>query len=414
MKNAIVLGTTLTVMTAASAASAQTVYDWPAPEAPVAVHDGGALYFIGKDKSVWRVYKWKAASGTNKAAAFFTDMNGDSKVDVVGAGKPSFGLDTATNPVWFENKGCDQLLVADFAADDKKDFVCINGAKVEARTYDNQLIWSISMGKKYDWCVAGDINGDLKADVECKIRGSKKFSRVDGTTGDMLAAEADAPEVTDPKDPGIEPVGKGVLEGKESFDIDGDGTSEETLIADGNAVGIRSRSKKVGLGRIELKSAPVAAIVKDLDGDKKLDVVVVSKNEIAVWSAGDKAATTYPLSAAKYSRQPVADLQSVYANGFGDADPEAKKTVEDLNEKLAACYSSQVKKNQFAGVGRALVEVKVGKDGKVSKVDKHHSSLADGKVVDCAMKVLKSGKYPKPAGDAASVNVTMEYTFRDK
>src|SRR5690606_807788 len=113
----------MTLLVATSSATAQQIYDWPDQQAPVAIHDGGALYFIGKDKTVWRVYKWKAPSG-DKPSAYFTDMDGDKKLDAVGAGTPSFGIDTQTNPVWYQ-KGCDELLVGDFAADDKKDFVCV-------------------------------------------------------------------------------------------------------------------------------------------------------------------------------------------------------------------------------------------------------------------------------------------------
>lgn len=411
MRTLTILSTSITLLLSTGAAAAQQIYDWPDEQARVAIHDGGALYFIGKDKSVWRVYKWKAPSG-DKPSAYFTDMDGDKKLDAVGAGTPSFGIDTRTNPVWFQ-KGCDELLVGDFAADDKNDFVCVKGTKIEAFTHDNQLIWSISMGKRYDRCVAGDINGDLKWDVECKIRGSKKYSRVDGQTGEMLAADADAAEITDPRPVGIDPVDPAVLTGKESFDLDGDGTAEETLAVDGNAVAIKSRSKKAAIGRIELGAKPVSAIVKDLDGDKKLDVVVASSKDVGIWTSGAKA-KTYPLNASRYERVPVADLQSVYANGFGEQDAAAKKTVEDLQSKLAGCYSAQVKRNQFAGVGRALLEVQVGKGGKVTNVAKHHSSLADKKVIDCAVKTLRGGKFPAPQGDAASVNITMEYTFRDQ
>lgn len=406
------LGCFVAVAIGAPSASAQVIYDWPSEAAPAVVHDGGSLFFLGKDKSVWRVYKWNASSGTNQDAAFFTDINGDSKPDIVGSGKPSFALDHDSNPIWFDT-GCDQLLVGDFALDAKKDFVCLKGRTLEARTWDWQKIWSISIGKSWEWCVAGDINGDLKDDVECKVRGSKRFSRVDGVSGEMLAADADTAEITDPKSPNIAAADTSILDGKQSFDLDMDGTSEETLVIDGNAVVIRSRSKKAALGRLEVGAVPTAALVKDLDGDKKPEVIVVSSKMIAIWSHGDKEAKTFPLSASRYKRKPVADLESVYANGFDD-DAAAKKVVEDLNDKLASCYATQVAKNQFAGVGRTLLEVQVDAGGKVKNVQKHHAELADDKVVTCAQKVLRAGKYPKAAGDAASVNVTLTYTFRDE
>lgn len=405
-------GCFIVLAAAAQTATAQTVYDWPSKETPVVVHDGGSIFFIGKDKTVWRVYKWNASKGKNTDAAFFTDINGDRNPDIVGAGKPSFALDHDSNPIWFA-KGCDQLLTGDFALDEKKDFVCLTGRTLEARTWDWQKIWSISLGKSWEWCVAGDINGDLKKDVECKVRGAKKFSRVDGSTGEMLAADADAAEVTDPKSVNVEAVDAANINGKTQFDIDMDGTAEESLVIDGNALAIKSRSKKVALGRLDLGSVPVAAVVKDLDGDKKPEVIAVSSKTIAIWSAGDKEAKKFPLSTAKYKRKPVADLQSVYANGFAD-DAAATKAVQDLQSKLDNCYAAQVRKNQFAGVGRTLLEVQVNKSGKVSKVQKHHAELADKSVVACAQKVLKAGKYPKAAGDSAAVNVTLMYTFRDE
>ena len=97
---------------AANTASAQTLYDWPSDKAPVAVHDGGSVFFIGKDKTVWRVYKWTAPKAKGAAQAYFTDINGDGKADVVGAGKPSFALDHDSNPIWFYSAGCDELMVA--------------------------------------------------------------------------------------------------------------------------------------------------------------------------------------------------------------------------------------------------------------------------------------------------------------
>lgn len=395
-------------------ATAQTVYDWPDSEVGVIVQEGSSVFLVGKDKTVWRVYSWKGASGKEAQTAFFTDMNGDSSPDIVGAGKPSFGLKSNGDPVWFSSGGCDQVLVDDFyGGDKKKDLVCVKGKKVSAHTDDWQEIWSISVGRSYDGCRSADINGDLRADVECKWKGSKRWTRIDGSTGDALAAEADSAEIAEPNKVGVEPVGKAPLDGSAQFDFDGDGTAEESLLVDGNAVAVRSRSKKVGLGRIELGAAPLAAVVKDLDGDKKLDIVLVTKKEIIVSSPDGKDAKKFPLNAKKYKRAPVAELTSVYANGFAD-DAAAQKAVHDMQDKLASCYSTQVKKNQFAGVGQALLEVKVDAKGKVTKVEQHHSSMADKSVVKCAQGALKKGKFPAASGDSASVNVTLKYTFRDK
>ena len=64
--------------------------------------------------------------------------------------------------------------------------------------------------------------------------------------------------------------------------------------------------------------------------------------------------------------------------------------------------------------GQMLIEVSVDAKGKVTNVQQHHSSLADKGVGTCAKGVLKKLKFPELAADAASVNVTMYFTFEDQ
>lgn len=395
---------------ASSNASAQEIYDWADTEVPAVVSSQGNLVFIGKEKAPTRVYSWKAAKGKHKKNAYLVDMDGDGKADVVGAGKPMFVLSSASDPVAFHKKGCFQVLVADFTADNKNDIACINGGSIAVFTHDLQMAWTSKINKKFSFCRAGDVNGDLKADLECKA--GKLWSRFDGSTGELLAASTDTEEVTSPLNPGIGSADASVLDGKMMFDFNADGTAEESLLKDGNAVAIRSRSLKKGLGRIELKSAPISALVKDLDGDKKLDIIIVTKNQIVIASTDGKS-KSYSLNAKKYKRSPIAKLDSVYANGFESQNENAQKVVSAVNAKLSKCYASQVRKNQFAGVGKMLVEATVNKKGKVTHVTEHHSSLADKKVGKCVRAIAKKLKFPEAATDAASINISMTFTFRD-
>ncbi len=398
----------------ASSASAQEIYDWPSKEAPVMVHDSGAVYFIGKDKTVWRTYKWKEAKGKNKLGLITTDIDGSGQPNVVGAGRPLFVVDHNTTPQWQEKKGCDQVLVANIIDAKGKEVACVKGSKVSVYSFDGQFVWSASVGRGIDFCNAGDINGDLMADIECKHRGAKTYSRFDGSNGEVLAQSTDANELESTEMNLFDAHnGADILAGKETFDLNGDGTPEESLLADGNAVAVRSRSKKAAMGRIETKSAPVSAIVKDIDGDKKLDIVVITKKDIFISDGAGKKVASFPLKASKYKRQPVARLDSVYTNGFED-DAKAKDAVTALNDKLAKCYSGQVRKNQFAGEGKVLLSAEVNAKGKAKSVTLTHTELPDKKVVKCAENTLKKAKYPKPAGESASVNVHLFYTFRDE
>lgn len=364
MKRMITLASVCLMMVGASSVSAQTVYDLPSKAAPVMVHDGSGVVFLGKDASVYRVFSWNAS----KKADFdllMTDIDGDGKPNVVGAGKPTFVLNHDADPMWYLDKGCDQVIVQDFAADNKQDLMCLNGNDLTIYTHDGQLIWKARMNTRLGACKAADINGDLKADIECQI-GKNKFTRFDGAQGQVLAESTDTSEIEETVYAKTTPV---------------ESTEEGTLLK------------------------------KDLDGDGTEETISVSKKEIVV-SGKEGEPKKFSTNTRKYKRVPVADLKSVMANGFEDNEA-AQKVVTDLNDKLANCYASQVRKNQFAGQGDVLLEVKVGAKSKVEDVSLLHSGLADQGVAKCAIGVLKKGKYP--ASEAGGkLNIRMFYTFADK
>lgn len=349
-----------------SVASAQTVYDMPSKEAPVMVHDGSGIVFLGKDAAVYRAFSWKAAKGAETFDLLVTDMNKQGGPEIIGAGKPTFVLNQNADPVWFLDKGCDQVLVTDIAADPTLDLLCLAGNEMSVYTHDGQLIWRAKVTQRLDSCKAADINGDLKAEIECKIKGSKKLTRFDGATGQVLAAGTDASEVEETVYNRFAAV---------------EGTEEGVLLK------------------------------KDLTGDGTEETVTVSKKEITVSTA--EGAKKFNVDAKKYKRTPVAEIKNVMANGFESAEV-GQNAVRDLNDKLAACYSSQVRKNQFAGQGEVLMEVKVDGKGKVSNANLLHSGLADASVSKCAVDVLKKGKYPAATGESANINVRLFFTFVDK
>ncbi|MEZ4461842.1 MAG: AgmX/PglI C-terminal domain-containing protein [bacterium] len=289
-----------------------------------------------------------------------TDIDGDGNPDVIGAGKPTFVVNHNADPV-FTLKSCDQVIVTDVAADSKRDLLCLNGNELGVYAYDGQLIWKAKTNARFDWCKAGDINGDLKADIECKIKGSKKFTRYDGSNGEQLAAGTENAEV------------------------------EET---------------RMDLFAPLEPSQDGYTLERDLDGDGKPEKVLVGK-EIMI------EGKSFSTNAKKYKRLPLARLESVYANGF-ESDADAQKVVEGLNDKLSNCYTSQVRKNAFAGQGQVLIDLKIDKKGKASAADITFSGIPDKSVSKCAQGVLKSGKYPVPTGEQGTLNVRMFYTFRDQ
>lgn len=399
--------TAATCLSAASAASAEVkLYDWPDATAPVVVVSDQSVIFLHKDGKPYRAYK------SGRGGYHVTDIDKNGGPDIVGMGRPTFAIGTNADPLWVMKKGCKIGLVADFVADDKLDVACSNGREFKVYTHDNQFVWSLAIGRSFKKCRAGDVNGDLKADIECKV--GSRYARIDGG-GELITAEGEDELVADDAEnyEAFAAVGEEVITDEQTFDLDGDGTPEEYLLMDGSLLVIKSRSKPKPLSMIDIKVKPEAALVKNLDGEGAPEIVVVTSKEIFVLSPDGKRQERYSLNASRYKRKPLADFQSVYANGFED-DEAASKAILAMQDDLSKCYAREVKKSGFAGSGQLLLQVQVDGEGAVKSVDRLHSEIADKSVVKCAMGKLKKATPGKASGDSATINVTMTYTFRDQ
>jgi hypothetical protein len=400
---------------AATATAETSVYDWSDSTMPVLVENDSGLFFISKEKKPQRVYMWKATNeGEGFEHVYLVDLDGDGSREVVGAGKPTFVLNANSDPMWQLEKGCDQTIVADFIADDKLDVLCQNSREMKAYTNDGQFVWELSLGRRVESCRAGDFNGDLKTDLECKYRGMKRWARVDAA-GEVLDSEVSEPRVSEG---GVDlnlasSSSKDLLAGKEYIDLDGDGHADENLTADGDALVIGSKAKDTAIARVELGGKAQAGLVKDVDGDGKKDIIAVTDDSIFIISHDGKKKEKFAAAANKYKRKPFAKLNSVYANGFTD-DDAAQKVVNGLQGKLSKCYASRVRRNKFTGTGQLILQVNVDDKGKIKGVNKVHSAINDKKVERCAQKVLKRGDFPKAKSGSGTVNVNMKYTFRDE
>lgn len=407
---ALMTASLLALLALPSLAQAQTkLYDWPQPEAPVALVGDQGIIFLHPDGKPYRAYN--VAKGTT---LHVVDMDRNGRPDIIGLGKPTFLISGDTSPMWFMDKGCKSAVVADIVADDKLDVACTDGKELKVYTHDNQFAWGIGIGRNLKNCRAGDTNGDNKAEIECQI-GSKQYARFE-SGGSLVSADIDEPMIEEDALPftPFSPAADAVFTEKTTYDLDMDGTAEEYLEMEDQLLVVKSRSKQKPLMMLEVKDPIQGALVKNLDQKEAPEIVILTSKELLVLSPEGKRQDRYPLKSSAYKRKPVADLQSVYANGFAD-NAAAQKAVTDIQEKLAACYASQLKKTQFAGSGRLLYQVKVDDKGKTTGLELMHSEIADGKVAKCAEGLLKKISYPAAASadTPAALNVTILYTFRD-
>lgn len=400
--------------TTSAAAQDNQLYDWPDKTAPVVVTTPNGALYLHKDGTPYRAYSYSPNKIKGQPSMVAVNMDNNGGPELVGIGKPSFAISADGAPLWSIDKGCKQGLIANIFADEKLELMCVQGNEIKVFTHDNQFAWGLSLGRSFGTCSVGDTNGDLKADIECKI--GSKIARVDGAKGQLISAEATESMIPDGNKnyESLSPVdGAASLEDKTTHDFNGDGTAEEFVQVIDTALGISSKSSSKPLFVVELKQKPEAVLVKDLDGDKKPEVIAMTKKELFVISSNGKEVSSYSLDIKKYKRKPLAEFDSIYPNDFQDQEA-AVADIKKRQADLSKCYTSALKKDDFAGSGRLLLKLEVDEKGKPIKAGSDFSEV-DKKVVQCVTTALKKGQYtPAAAGKTANINLTLRFTFRDQ
>lgn len=401
----VMLGASTLVASSALAQDAR-LYDWPDETAPVLVTSDKGLVFLHQDGKPYRAYNFKAGKG---GGVIITDMDGDSKPEIVGAGKPTFVLSTNTSAKFSRKEGCGQVILADFVGDKTLELMCSSGSIMRVLTYDGQRAWEINVGARFGTCKVGDVNGDLHPDIEC-ARG-KKIVRFDAE-GKLMDAAADSSQIENPKESytPTESVDLSAAEGKGKQDLTGDGKNEAIELIDGNLV-VRGEDNKL-LSTTKLDGKPQAVLVKNLDGKGASDIIVLTDKTIHVIDPLGKASATYSLNARSYKRAPTVEYAGLSAAGFAD-ESAARAAAEKAQDKLAKCYISEMKKSEFAGSGQLLANVFVDAKGKITGVQAL-TELASPTVPKCVKDTLKKIKLPAASADKATLSVTLKFDFRDR
>lgn len=395
-----------TLLASSALAQDAKLYDWPDETAPVLISSGKGLVFLHQDGKPYRAYDFKASK---KGGVIVTDLDEDGKPEIVGAGKPTFTLDTNTSAMFSRKQGCGQVIVADFIGDKKLELMCSDGGTMRVFTYDGQMAWEINVGRSFGTCKVGDVNGDLHPDIEC-TRG-KKIVRFDAE-GKLMDGAADSSQIEGESETYTATAGVDLsaIEGKAKQDLTGDGKNEAIEVLDGSLV-VRGEDDKI-LSTTKLNGKPVAALVKNLDGKGASDIIVVTDKTIHVIDPLGKASATYSLSARSYKRAPTVEYQGLSASNFSD-EKAAREAAEKVKDKLAKCYTSEMKKSEFAGSGQLLTNVFVDAKGKITGVQAF-TNLASPSVPKCVKGTLKKLKLPAATGDKATLTVTLKFDFRDR
>ena len=384
----------------------------------VAISENGVTFVSGKEGKTFRAFKTSRTQmkGATTDWIVVRDVDANGTTDIVGAGKPAFIVQSDGAPIYSLPRGCGQFHLGDFAADNAADILCRDGNTMQVLTYNGQKLWDYKVaGLKLGVCQFGDLNGDLKDDIECEVLKKGTYLRIGGD-GSELGRGFDSAQLEPAEDdnPGNAAAMANLLKGKETFDLDGDGTAEEWIKADGTAIVVSSKSNPKGIGRHEFGKA-YSALVDDIDGDNKNEIVVGGEGRVLIIDHEGKLVADIVTDPSKLKRQTDVRVTQVNANALKDSDAAvAQGALEQGLGKYTACYAGNVKKNPFTRVGRGIYSLSVDPKGGVSKVERLHSDLQDKKVDGCIQKSLKGIKFSPGTAPDASVTVTLQFGFLDR
>ena len=381
----------------------------------VAVSDTGITFIDAKAGKPFRSWKSKPVNvkGTFQDYFQLVDVDRNGTIDAVVSGKPAFIVAGDGAPVHAIARGCAQFNIGDYAADKSLDILCRNGNTLTVTTHDGQKLWEYKVqGLNLGVCRFGDINGDLKTDIECEVKGRDQFVRVGGD-GTEIGRELETAALSDPDDDNPAAGLKNYLSGNETFDLDGDGTAEESILQDGKAIVVRSKAKKAGIARHDLGTI-TAVLVDDVDEDGKMEVVLGGDGKVFIIDDKGKLAHTVTANPTRLRRKSDVRIERLDANGLADSSDKAVRAVlEKLEGKVNACYATNVKRDPYTRVGRTIWSLNVSDKGSVSKVERLHSDLADKRVEDCLSRALKGARFSKATSPGATVTVTLNMGFVD-
>ena len=384
------------------------MFEWPNQQISVAYLDGTDAIFFDTSGEPYRALGWDSTQGNQFDDHIVIDLDKDDSPEFVGAGRPSFVLRSNTDPWWSVGEGCDQVLIGDFAADKKYDVLCNDGSALQLYTHDGQTIWSLTLGRRVDKCRAGDYNGDLKADIECKWAGSDKIVRLD-SSGEFIGKELKKHEI--PKD---------------AIELKDERSALDNLLASGKSFHFSTFSVKVDGKKLTLKpdSKEAEAKTESFDspilsahifefGKKGEKLIAVTDNDVGIINEKGNLEGTYSTSANRYRRSPVAKIKNVYANGFKNTS-KVTKAVKSLKDRFAECYEDRVRADSLAGVGQLLFQMYIDKDGSIKRINTLHSDLGGDTIESCAKNALRKGNYPGSKTGQGSINLDLQFSFRDK
>ena len=216
-----------------------------------------------------------------------------------------------------------------------------------------------------------------------------------------------------------------LLAGKTTFDLNGDGSGEETLVVEGAKVTLSSSGKGKPVAEFDMPGGSVtAAAVGDIDGDGMLEVFLAGPGTVRILDASGVVKADVKVDPASMKRTPEAKLNG--ANAMGLTIPHKSDNIEEADADalrnllegkgfgaVRTCYERRLSSYPLTYRGKVILKLKVDKKGKVSGQETLYSDVTDDVLLRCIAKASKQWKVYAANQDGAHMILDMELGWTD-
>ena len=377
------------------------------------------LVVIGADLGNFRAFPSSAQSQDGGARPFYwvADIDNDREDEYVFGGDPSFVLDGGGDPLFGALQGCDDFYAGNIIDDEVFELFCRRRNTLTVWNYDGQFLWEYSVsGLRLSRCEADDVDSDERLEFACGA-GSSGWLLVDIANDEPVQEVPDNPAEVSHADP-YERYARqtqAALSGETTFDIDGDGNPSETLLWNGGALTLRDGSG-TSLGSAAIPESEIYSVeVADLNADGTPEVFVGGVEMIYVISPTGEVLSRVQGNPNALERDSRVTIESVTANGLEDSSAEtARAAVEAGLSGVQRCYDRQMGSDPFIRVGSMFYELGVDGQGRISRAQRIHSSVANRDLESCIEEGLQNMRFSSAAQGSGTVSVRLGFDFVDR
>ncbi len=371
------------------------------------------LVILDSKLNVYRIYRYKPLGKKARERVRVVDLDNDGSPEIIGIGKPSFGLDSTGNPVWDYPEGCSQLGVGDLLDTPEKEVACVHGKHLSTLAYNGPVLWEVEItgAKMKDLGVAMLDTDDGKEDLEFSVGDAVWRYKGDGS----LLGDAFEERRTEPQDSwGAQAAALvELMSGKESVDLDGDGDASESIVVKGAKLVLHKQGADAPLGEYTAPTGAIRSVaVGALGEDDKPVVVVGGDGLLAVLGPDAKPLAEVRVNFRKASRVAKVEFVGVNAVGFADRDAASKPFGERAAE-VSRCYEKRHRAYSLTRQGKAMLKFDVKPNGKVGGTEIIYTTLNDAAVSSCIRKAVSRWTFPKPTEPGAHITADLLFTWTD-